>query len=478
MNPAATGIPYQYDRLGRIIHDWLKNTDSVNFMRFLFKIAVCVILAGLVTGCGFRAHPAPPDRPAVMQTEPPAESSSPIVVDASPSQPIPASIPNPSPAQPDTAVPAQPSAESPVSVPQPLDTAQSTPAPASVPSQTDLQQPAKPAETPKPAEPTKPVEPTKPKDSTATPETPKIPPAEKPVETPKPAPSAQPLKNSDKPAKTAPPPPVPAPENPEEAARKAEQEALAKLPPFYALYAELLKAYVDEKGNVDYGTLRRKRGDLLDATRLLEDLDPQQVIFWTQEEKIALWINAHNLFTIKLIVDNYPIKASVWGMWYPPNSIMQISGARDKTYFKMMGLEYTLREIERDILIKRFEDPRICFTLSYASMGGAFLRNEPYYPHRLDRQLDEQVQRFVRSPRGVLIEQNPATLQLSDIFVWYKDLMIAKYGSIKKFRDRPDDIRSYLNCILPYLKPEDVQFIETTNPAVKLMKYDWQLNEK
>lgn len=283
---------------------------------------------------------------------------------------------------------------------------------------------------------------------------------------------------SGEPAKTASPSPTPAPENPDEAARKAEQAALSKLPPFYARYAELLKAYVDENGNVNYGSLHRKRGDLIEATRMLDELDPQQVFFWTNEEKIALWINAHNLFTLKLIVDNYPIKAGVWGMWYPPNSIMQISGARDKTYFKMMGLEYTLREIERDILIKRFEDPRICFALSYASMGGAFLRNEPYYPHRIDRQLDEQTQRFLQSPRGVLIEHDTATLQLSDIFVWYKDLMIAKYGPIKKFRDRPDDIRSYLNGILLYLKPEDVRFIETTNPAVKFMKYDWQLNEK
>jgi hypothetical protein len=448
-------------------------------MRFLLKIFSSVILAGWIAGCGLPSRSAAhPDRPAVMQTEPAAQVQSPVVVDApssQPAQPTTSDIPQ---AQPEVAVPTPSSIQTPASAPKPLEVAQPNPAPTETPKSAEPLQQPKPVETPKP------IEPTKPKDPAPATEKPIIPPAEKPAETPKPelppAQPAQPSAASGEPAKTSPAPPAPAtiPENPDQAARKAEQEALAKLPPFYARYAELLKTYADDNGNVDYGVLRRKRGDLIEATRMLDELDPQLVLFWTQEEKLALWLNAHNLFTLKLIVDNYPIKASVWGMWYPPNSIMQISGARDKTYFKMMGLEYTLREIEREILIKRFEDPRICFALSYASMGGAFLRNEPYYPHRIDRQLDEQAQRFVQSPRGVLIERDPATIQLADIFIWYRDLMIAKYGPVKKFRDRPDDIRSYLNCILPYLKPEDAKFIETGNPAVKFMKYDWQLNEK
>jgi hypothetical protein len=143
-----------------------------------------------------------------------------------------------------------------------------------------------------------------------------------------------------------------------------------------------------------------------------------------------------------------------------------------------MDIEYTLREIEREILLKRFDDPRICFALSYASMGGAFLRNEPYYPHRLDRQLDDQTRRFIQSPRGVKPVAAESALYLSDIFVWYKDVLIKHYGEIKKFRERPDDIRSYLNCILPFLKPEDVSFLETQTPTIKFLKYDWQLNDK
>jgi hypothetical protein len=427
-------------------------------MRVKFKTSGYVILVLWLTGCGLPSRPlALPDRPFVMQSE-------------SESQPIATMS--------DSATPSNPASEQ----SQPAPTAETTtqpdpqpqPAESPKPHEQPKEQPAEEAKPPadKPTESSKPAE--------AVPTQPEAPsPAETKPDTPAPSPASSPApaeKPGTEPAKPSPPSQT-TPDS-DEAAKLAEQEALAKLPPFYRLYADLLKNYVDDNGNVDYSTLRRKRGDLLELVRMLDELDPQQVLFWSNNEKIALWLNAHNIFTLKLIVDNYPIKSSVWGMFYPASSIMQISGGRDKTYFKMMGLEYTLREIERDILLKRFEDPRICFAISYASMGGAFLRKEPYYPHRIDRQLEEQAKRFIQSPRGVQIDRNSEAVQLSDIFIWYKDLMISKYGEIKKFRDRPDDIRSYLNCIYPYLKPEDAKILDTGSPAVKFLKYDWQLNEK
>ena len=117
---------------------------------------------------------------------------------------------------------------------------------------------------------------------------------------------------------------------------------------------------------VDYKTLRRKRAELITAVREFDKVHPAQKISWTRNEKIAFWINAHNLFTLKLVVDNYPIQPRWYLINYPDNSIMHIPGGRNKKYFKVMGLEYTLREIEKEILMARFRDPKIFFALSYA----------------------------------------------------------------------------------------------------------------
>jgi hypothetical protein len=259
---------------------------------------------------------------------------------------------------------------------------------------------------------------------------------------------------------------------------EAEWEISSERPAFYEACEQIFSTYVDDQGLVDYKTLRRKRAEIINAARQFDEVHPAQVMSWSNNEKIAFWINAHNIFTLKLIVDNYPIQPKWYLINYPDSSIMQIVGGREKRYFKVMGMEYTLQEIEKEILMARFGDPRIFFTLSYASMGGAFLRNEPYYPDKLDQQLDEQVRKFLSSPRGFRIDKTKKIIFLSDIFNWYKPVFIEKYGSIKKFRDRQPDIQSYLNFIVDYVSPDNVGYFESDNYRVEFQLYDWHLNEQ
>jgi hypothetical protein len=266
----------------------------------------------------------------------------------------------------------------------------------------------------------------------------------------------------------------------EEAEREteAEWEISSGRPAFYEACEQIFPTYVDDQGLVDYKMLRRKRAELINAAREFDKVHPAQLMSWSNNEKIAFWINAHNIFTLKLIVDNYPIQPRWYLINYPDSSIMQIVGGRDKKYFKIMGMEYTLREIEKEILMERFKDPRIFFALSYASMGGAFLRNEPYYPDKLDEQLDEQARKFLSSPRGFRIDRTKKIVFLSDIFNWYKPVFIEKYGSIKKFRDRQPHIQSYLNFIVNYVSPDNVGYFESDSYVVRFQLYDWHLNEQ
>lgn len=260
--------------------------------------------------------------------------------------------------------------------------------------------------------------------------------------------------------------------------REGEAEITSERPGFYDACEHIFATYVDEQGLVDYKTLRRKRADLITAVREFDNVHPAQKISWTRNEKVAFWINAHNIFTLKLIVDNYPIQPRWYLINYPDNSIMHIVGGREKRYFKVMGLEYTLREIEREILMERFRDPKIFFALSYASMGGAFLRNEPYYPDKLDQQLDEQVSKFLSSDRGLKIDQTQKAIFLSDIFNWYKPVFVEKYGSVKRFRDREPAIQAYLNFIINYVSPDNASYFESNNYGVRFRLYDWHLNEQ
>ena len=238
---------------------------------------------------------------------------------------------------------------------------------------------------------------------------------------------------------------------------------------------------ITTEGLVHYSTLRRKREDIIIAARELEKLNPAVLMSLSKEQRIAFWINTYNVCTLKLIVDNYPIEPKLYMIFYPNNSIMQITGDwRKKHFFDIQGLEYTLEEIEQEFLLARHNDPRILFTLSYASLGGAMLRNEPYVSDKLNEQLDEQVRRYLMSPRGLQIDKEKGIVHLSNLFTMlrHKEFFLSsEYASIKKFRDRKPEEQAWLNFSRNYLPEEDIRYLETATFDIKFMKYDWLLNE-
>jgi len=60
----------------------------------------------------------------------------------------------------------------------------------------------------------------------------------------------------------------------------------------------VFKNFVDKNGNVNYLTLRRKKLELLTAVKLLGDIPREVRLLWTENEKRAFLINAHNILSI------------------------------------------------------------------------------------------------------------------------------------------------------------------------------------
>ena len=236
---------------------------------------------------------------------------------------------------------------------------------------------------------------------------------------------------------------------------------------------------ISEEGLVKYSTLKRKRLDVLMARRELKTLNPAILMALSRDERIAFWINTYNFCTIELILRHYPIQPKWYMIIYPDNSIMQIPGGWTKEFFDIQREEYTLQEIEQDFLLKRYKDPRICFALSNASVGGATLRNEPYRAGRLDEQLDDQVKKYLATNKGIRWDKDNSILHLSNVFQAHtKTFLVSdKWAAIKKFRKRKDEERIWLNFILPHLSEEDIRYLETSEFKIKFIEFDWHLNE-
>lgn len=254
--------------------------------------------------------------------------------------------------------------------------------------------------------------------------------------------------------------------------------AQSLIPAFIQACDELFSDYVTHKGLVKYAELRRHRRKLYHAYRYLNDVHPAHLMALEPNEKIAFWINAYNLCTLKLIVDHYPIVPKFYMIFYPDNSIMQISNAWTKQYFNIMGLEYNLDEIMHELLLERFKDPRICFALSYASMGGGRLSSQAYRPETLDEQLDRQVREYLASPYGYQLNRAEKVITLSNLFSVHRQVFLeSEYAAVKRFRSYPDHERAWLNFLVSYLPRKDIEFIENTPCSIRMMRFDWTLDE-
>lgn len=249
---------------------------------------------------------------------------------------------------------------------------------------------------------------------------------------------------------------------------------------FHDKCADILGTYVDDKGLVDYKTLDRKSLKLKALLREFAKLDPKEYERWSKEDKIALWINAYNLQMLNVITKNYPIESSrILRLFWPPDSIRHIKGIWTDYKFMVMGEQFWLREVEQRFFRKQFDEPRLFFAICDASLSSPPLRKEPYRGEELDKQLEDQVKRFLSSPQGFRIDKKAQTVYVSAILdsSWFGREFTSKYGTNKKFKDQQPVTRAVLNFITKYVSEESVSFLEVEDYSVKYIKYDWRLND-
>lgn len=215
--------------------------------------------------------------------------------------------------------------------------------------------------------------------------------------------------------------------------------------PTHALWDVLLKKHVSVDGHVNYEGFKVDSKNLTLYLRTLETSTPNDK--WSKEEKMAYWINAYNAFTIKLIVDNYPVK-----------SIKDINKGEPwkLDFIKIGGKSYTLDYIENQILRPVFKDPRIHFAINCASVSCPPLHNRAIMANNLNTQLDRLATNFINSERNKITANS---VQLSSIFNWFSDDFKAESGSV-------------INYINKYSK------IKVSNKAnVTYLDYNWNLNK-
>ena len=247
----------------------------------------------------------------------------------------------------------------------------------------------------------------------------------------------------------------------------------------YEDYAYILGKFVDNAGMVDYKKLKKNHRKLDIFVLDLKDLDKHIYETWDSNSKIAFWINAYNALTLKVVIDHYPIKSSLFkSQLYPKNSIKQIPGAWDRIFFRVMGKKMSLNRIEHKILRKEFNEPRIHMALVCAAKGCPPLYNKPYTGKKLHEQLENRAKLFFANIKNFRINRKKRTVFFSSILKWFAKDFARKEKKIPNIKWKMKNESATLRFAAKYVEKENAEFLLNKFTILLYQKYDWSLNEQ
>lgn len=211
--------------------------------------------------------------------------------------------------------------------------------------------------------------------------------------------------------------------------------------PDHAIFNSLLQSHVTSAGKVNYTGIKSNISKLDEYIKLLQD-NPASPD-WSRNARLAYWINAYNAFTIKLIVNNFPL-----------NSIMDLDGGKpwDKSWISIGDQTYSLNDIEHKIIRPKFGDPRIHFAVNCAAKSCPPIANKAYTENNVNSLLEQRTKQFINDASYNNIENG--NVKVSKIFDWYGE----DFG----------DLVGYLNKYLESKIDADTE--------ISFIDYDWNLN--
>lgn len=211
----------------------------------------------------------------------------------------------------------------------------------------------------------------------------------------------------------------------------------------HSLWNTLLKKNVSSNGKVNYKGFINDKEQLESYLKKLAIKTPDAS--WSKNAKLAYWINVYNAFTVKLIIDNYPLK-----------SIKNINNPWGKKFIVLEQTNYSLEHVENDIL-RKMNEPRIHFAINCASYSCPDLHNTAFMSSSLESQLALVTKKFINDTSKNNLSENE--IKVSEIFNWFADDFKAKNGSVINF------INKYSNITI------------NDDAKVSYIDYNWNLNE-
>jgi len=213
-------------------------------------------------------------------------------------------------------------------------------------------------------------------------------------------------------------------------------------------YRSLLDKYASDQG-VAYKEWKANGKDLAMLQSIVNQIAQNGPTDTSRDGKIAYYANVYNILVLHGVLKAYPITSV--------QDIAPLFGFFTSPRFTVDGQKVSLNKIEKQWLLKQFQEPRIHFIVNCASVSCPPLPPAPLAAATLETQMDRATQNFLNDPQGVKVSEK--TAYLSKIFEWYK----------ADFK-RAGGVIAFINRFREEKLPEDI--------SMQYQNYNWGLNER
>lgn len=233
-----------------------------------------------------------------------------------------------------------------------------------------------------------------------------------------------------------------------------------------------------QASRVDYAGLLLKYAELNTYLSQLSDITKDTFSSWNKSEQLAFLINAYNAFTVKLVLTRYPKLDSIKDIGF-----LFFGNPWKKEFVSLLGQTRSLDDLEHNLIRKsgQYNEPRIHFAITCASVGSPALRDQAYTGEKLEEQLEAATHGFLADRTRNRYNTDKIRLEVSEIFEWYrKDFEQGWRGwsSLAQFFAHYAADLKDVPKVTPMIELDAKQAQIEEGIKIKFLEYDWTLNRK
>ena len=196
-------------------------------------------------------------------------------------------------------------------------------------------------------------------------------------------------------------------------------------------------------GRMDFAALKKDTAARKDLEVFLA-----AIASMPEGEPLASWINTYNALVIDAVVQRYPLA-----------SVTDVPDFFSKIMYKVAGKERSMDDVENGVIRPRFKDARIHVALNCGAVSCPKLPAVAFEQATLQQDLDALAREVVNDGHHIVL--NDGKLEVSALFIWFKDDFIRDGGSLAGW------FRKYADADPLKTIPDDVPLVE--------QPYDWKL---